>query len=100
MRAVHVAVVGGYASARAPFDNAAFTAALRSWVEAGGGLVATGWTVYAAGPNTGTPIADIRSEERRVGKGSCGYYFGTAHVVAPVNTTNPITDGANAFSYN
>ena len=33
--------------------------ALRQWVEAGHGVVGSGWTVYYAGQNTGTPVADI-----------------------------------------
>src|SRR5262245_41137969 len=44
-----------------PFDNAAFTAALRTWVEGGGGVVMSGWGVAGAGtwPGSSNPIPDI-----------------------------------------
>jgi len=43
-----------------PQDNfESFAPALRQWVEAGGGVVALGYTVYAGSTTTGTPVADI-----------------------------------------
>ncbi|HNN82512.1 MAG TPA: tandem-95 repeat protein, partial [Accumulibacter sp.] len=38
---------------------AAIAPALRQWVEAGGGVVGTGWLIYSAGATTGVPVADI-----------------------------------------
>src|SRR5262249_9522932 len=60
LNAYDAVVIGnnGYVSGD-PFDNAAFTAALRQWVEAGHGLVAPRVTVYGAGASSGTPVADI-----------------------------------------
>ncbi len=40
---------------------AAIAPALRQWVEAGGGVVGTGWVIYDSGSYTGTPIADINA---------------------------------------
>src|SRR5436305_5559718 len=42
-----------------PFDNATFTAALKAWVQGGGGVVMSGPGVFGAGTGTGTPIPDI-----------------------------------------
>lgn len=60
LNAYDVVVIGatGYPNGD-PFDNAAFTAALRTWVEAGNGVVLSGPGVFAAGPGSGPPIADI-----------------------------------------
>ena len=55
-----------------PFGNAAFTSALRTWVEAGGGVVMSGPGVWGAGIGNGsdTPVADI-------------------NVIIPVDTASP-----------
>ncbi|MCC6473479.1 MAG: Ig-like domain-containing protein, partial [Burkholderiales bacterium] len=52
-------VVIGDQSSRAGLQ--AIASVLRQWVEAGGGVVGTGWLAYAAGVETGTPIADINA---------------------------------------
>lgn len=51
------AVLIGDSNSRASLAQAG--AALRAWVESGGGLIATGWTIYAAGSATGTPLTDV-----------------------------------------
>lgn len=51
-----VVVLGDYS---ADPEMTTIAPVLRAWVEAGGGVVGTGWLIYAAGAATGTPAADI-----------------------------------------
>jgi subtilase family serine protease/methionine-rich copper-binding protein CopC len=56
LNAFDVVVLGDYSS-RSQLQVAA--PALRSWVEAGGGVVGIGWLIYVAGTYNGAAIADI-----------------------------------------
>src|SRR5687767_8892396 len=50
LNAYDAVVIGNHGSGQGdPFDNAAFTGALKAWVEAGGGVVMTGWGIAGAG---------------------------------------------------
>jgi hypothetical protein len=80
-----------------PFDNAAFTSALRGWVETGGGVVATGWTVGGAGTTTGTPIADINAIIPVNTSGAQAFQGGGA-TVSPNATSHPVTAGVTPFT--
>src|SRR5205807_3878688 len=61
---------------------------LRQWVEAGGGVVGTGWLAYAAGVETGTPIADINAI-MPVDTSSRTYnWYGTLDIT---DNTHPVT---------
>ncbi|HKB05004.1 MAG TPA: cadherin domain-containing protein, partial [Gemmataceae bacterium] len=79
-----------------PFDNSAFTSALRTWVESGGGVILTGWGISGAGISTGTPVANIdaiipvdtTAETRLV-------HMGT---VLPNATVHPVTAGVTQFT--
>ena len=79
-----------------PFDNSAFTSALRTWVQAGGGLVATGFAVYGAGNSTGAPVPDIDAIVPVNSSGSYGF-IGTGGVVTPSGGTHAVTAGVSAF---
>ena len=79
-----------------PFDNAVFTSALKSWVQAGGGLVATGFLIYGAGTATGTPVPDIDAIVPVTTSGSYGF-VGAGGVVNPVGVTHAVTVGVSAF---
>ncbi len=76
-------------------EFASLAPALRQWVEAGGGLVATGWTVYGAGPTSGPVVPDL---DAVVPVGTSSYYNyiygGTLDVL---DTDHPIVDGLNDF---
>lgn len=73
-----------------------FDAALRTWVEAGGGIVATGWTVYGAGSATGPARPNIDAIVPVNTSGSYNYNYGGNLVV--VDSSHPITDGVGNFT--
>ncbi len=56
LSAYDVVLIGNH-SYESEYDG--FAPALRSWVEAGGGLVATGWTVFGGGLSTGSVVTDL-----------------------------------------
>ncbi len=72
--------------------------ALRLWVESGGGLVATGWTIYSAGASTSPILPDI---DAVVPVDTTVYYdyFGSGTVTITDNT-HPITEGLADVFYN
>jgi subtilase family serine protease/methionine-rich copper-binding protein CopC/type 1 glutamine amidotransferase len=70
--------------------------ALRAWVEAGGGVVGTGWLVYAAGTATGTPIADIDAIIPVNTSGSYGYR-GSSFTLTVTDQNHPVTEGVDSF---
>jgi hypothetical protein len=74
-----------------------FAGALRSWVEAGGGVVMTGWGVFGAGTGSGTPVPDINVVIPVNTAGSYGYFSGGSQIV-PNGTPHPVTDGVAAFT--
>ena len=76
-------------------ELASFAPALRAWVEAGGGVVATGWTVYAAGLSTGTPVADIDA----VIPVNTQYYSNSnyAPTLQILDNTHTVTQGLSNF---
>lgn len=79
-----------------PFDNTAFTSALRAWVEAGGGVVMSGPGVFGAGSGTGAPIPDIDAIIPVVTSGSS-----IPNQAAPVTisaTSHPVTNGVSSFT--
>lgn len=70
--------------------------ALRAWVEAGGGVVGTGWLVYAAGSTTGTPINDINAIiPVRLNTSYSWNFNGT---LAVVDSSHPVTQGVENFT--
>ena len=88
-----VVVIGDQASRSAMTQ---ISPALRSWVEAGGGVVATGWTIYAAGNYNGTPLADINAIVPVDTSGS--YQFYSSPSLHFLDTSHPITRGLSDFS--
>ncbi|MBD2072959.1 DUF4347 domain-containing protein [Phormidium sp. FACHB-592] len=70
--------------------NATFASALRSWVEAGGGLVSTGWIIYGSLGNT-----DI---DAVVPVNTAGYQYLTNTTVVPNGNFHPITTGVSSFA--
>lgn len=73
-----------------------FATALRQWVEAGGGLVATGWTIYSAGASTSPIVPDINAIVPVDTSVSYNYqYTGTVNVI---DASHPITQGLGSFS--
>ncbi len=77
-------------------EFALFDAALRTWVEAGGGIVATGWTVYGAGAATGPVRPNIDAIVPVNTSGYYNYNYGGSLVV--VDSSHPITDGVSNFA--
>lgn len=77
-------------------EFASFDAVLRNWVEAGGGIVATGWTVYGAGSATAPVRPNIDAIVPVNTSGSYGYSVGGTMVV--VDSSHPITDGVVNFT--
>jgi hypothetical protein len=92
-----VVVIGNGGSQNADaFDHAGFTTALRAWVEAGGGVVAAGWTVYGAGAGSGGPL--IANIDAIVPVDTSVMYGAlTGATIDPV-APHPITDGITSFS--
>ena len=98
LNAFDVAVIGNSGSPNGDgFDNGTFTAALRNWVESGHGVVATGWTVYGAGPNSNGPIiANIDAIVPVATSASHGSFDGGSTLV-PNATAHPVTVGVTTF---
>jgi len=69
--------------------------ALRAWVESGGGVVATGWTVYGAGRETGSPVADIDAIVPVRTSGESEYYAPGPVEIRTV--PHPVTSGVPTF---
>src|SRR6185436_13013992 len=70
-----------------------FAAALRPYVEAGGGLVTTGWGIFAAGGLGGTTRTDFDAVVP-VNTGSYSYQF--SPTVTP-SGSHPVIDGVASF---
>ena len=69
---------------------------LRQWVEAGGGLVGTGWLIYSVGAATGTSIEDINAI---VPVDTSTYYtYNYGPTVTITDGTHPVTAGVTNFA--
>ncbi|MBI2875792.1 MAG: right-handed parallel beta-helix repeat-containing protein, partial [Candidatus Tectomicrobia bacterium] len=79
-------------------DNAfqQIASALRSWVEAGGGLVATGWAVSGADYTSEQPRADFDAIVPVNTQGGYGYINGGT--LLPANVGHPVIDGVASFT--
>lgn len=86
-------VVIGDQSSRSSLQTVA--PALRSWVEAGGGVVGTGWLVYASGQATGAPIADIDAVIPV--DTSARYAYHSSATVTIAGGDHPVTAGVGGF---
>lgn len=71
-------------------EYASFAGALRQFVEAGGGVVATGWTVFNAGSAGNSPVADINAILPVDTATYYNYYYGN---VTLESANHPILDG-------
>lgn len=71
-----------------------FAANLRAYVEAGGGLIVTGWGIYASGGLSGQTDADF---DAIVPVNTTGYDYFYYPTITPVSG-HPITDGVASFS--
>ena len=92
LNAYDVVVIG---SQYVQSEFALFDTALRTWVEAGGGIVATGWTVYGAGSASGPVRPNIDAIVPVNTSGSYNYNLGGSLVI--VDGSHPITDGVSNF---
>ena len=72
--------------------------ALRQWVEAGGGVVGTGWLIYTAGAVLGSPIADINAIIPVDTSPSYNYHQNP--VLSVTDSTHPVTQGVANFFVN
>jgi RHS repeat-associated protein len=72
--------------------------ALRQWVEAGNGVVATGWTVYYAGLSSGAVVSDIDAIVP-VNLASSRYYD-YYPTITITDSSHPVTDGVVSFTNN
>jgi hypothetical protein len=82
-------------------DFEVYAPALRQWVTAGGGLVATGWTVYGSGPGTGSPVLDIDAIVPVNTAGGHNAFFGSSGTLPPVTiggTVHPVTAGVSTIT--
>src|SRR5262249_47958208 len=78
-----------------PFDNAAFTSALRTWVEAGGGVVMSGPGVWGAGSSSGPAIPDI---DAIIPVNTSGASIANNIATVTINTTvHAVTSGVTSF---
>ena len=88
-----VVVVGGARSSTNEFS--AYASALRSYVEAGGGLVTTGWAMYSAQGLTGQARTDFDAVVPvYVGGSSDSYQYNSQFV--PTGS-HPVLDGVSSF---
>jgi hypothetical protein len=76
----------------------AFAGALRTWVQSGHGVVATGWTVYGAGSATGLPVADIDAIVPVNTSGTYGYVTPGSGAVTPTGAGHPVINGVGSFT--
>lgn len=89
-----VVVIGAFQSKSSMF---AIAPALRQWVEAGNGLVTTGWGVYYGGTSSGGGVpADLDAVVPVQLTGSYGYNFNPT--VDITNDAHPVTRGISDFS--
>ncbi|MDP2105161.1 MAG: ThuA domain-containing protein, partial [Desulfobulbaceae bacterium] len=87
-------VIIGDSDGNYPYENIA--PALRSWVEAGGGVVGTGWLSYYAGSSSGAPVTDIDAIIPIQLTGT--YFYTSTPTVTIVDATHPITQNVVTFS--
>ena len=71
---------------------------LRQWVEAGGGVVGTGWLIYSVGVSTGTPIADM--DAIFPVNTNPAYAFTSGVTLTIGDNTHPVTSGVTSFLVN
>jgi len=90
-----VAVIGNAGASNGDrFD--VFSSALRTWVESGHGVVATGFTVVGAGTSyNGVPVLDIDAIVPVVTSGDTGGAFGGP---VPNGTSHPVINGVGGFT--
>jgi PEP-CTERM motif len=79
-------------------DLAVFSASLRSWVEGGGGVVATAWIIWESGVTTGPPDADIDAIVPVNTSGA--YHFIDNATELITDGTHPVTQGVGSFFVN
>jgi hypothetical protein len=93
LNAYQAVVIGNDGGTRPAYDS--FAASLRTWVEAGGGLVATGWTVFGGAANSDIDAIIPVFAGPRWGNIQPGSTPGS---VIPNSTTHPITTGVSSFT--
>lgn len=87
------AVVIGDSNSTQQYDS--FAGALRQWVEEGGGLVATGWTIFAAGASTAPVLPDIDAIVPV--NTSVGYSYMYGGTVDVLDSVHAATEGLSDF---
>ncbi|MEM4407102.1 MAG: CARDB domain-containing protein, partial [Candidatus Methanomethylicaceae archaeon] len=87
-------VVMGASQSKAELNQLA--PVLRQWVEAGHGVVATGWTVYYAGSSSGAVVTDIDAIVP-VNLNS-SYYYDYYPTITIIDNSHPVTSGVTSFS--
>ncbi len=92
LAAYDVVMLGDSSTSHSQIEAIAPT--LRQWVEAGGGVVGTGWLIYSVGSETGTPISDINAIFP-VNTTTRGYIY--APTVDLTDPTHPVTQGVADF---
>jgi uncharacterized membrane protein len=81
-----------------PFNNSTFTAALRTWVEGGGGVILTGWGISGAGSSSAPAIPDI---DAIIPVDTLGAHnFVPSATVIPNATVHEVTAGVTQFTLN
>lgn len=84
-------LIGGTGNYSNQFSG--FASNLRAYVEGGGGLIVTGWGIYASGGLTGQTDADFNAI---LPVNSNGYQWFNNPTISPVSG-HPITDGVTSF---
>ncbi|MBI2806017.1 MAG: Ig-like domain-containing protein [Planctomycetes bacterium] len=97
LNAYTVVVIGDNGISTNGNQFGAFAPALKTWVLAGGRVVATGWTIYGAGTATGAPVTEINDIIPVNTAGSFGNVGGGSPVV-PNGAAHPVTAGVSVFS--
>ena len=93
LQAYDAVVIGGTGYSSSQFNS--FAPALVSYVEAGGGLVTTGWGIYASGELSGQVRSDFDSIVPVNTSG--GYYYSYTNTVT-LTGTNPIVSNVGNFT--
>ena len=95
LNAFDVVVIGNNGHGGSLFNN--FAAPLRSWVEAGGGVVMTGWGVFGSGQASTQSRADLNAIIPVNLAGGYNYFY-SGTVITPNATIHPVTNGETGFT--
>lgn len=97
LQAYDAVLLGGSGASSPPYSDT-FSAALRAYVEAGGGLVMTGWGLYSLNFSSSTTLANIDAISPINFVSGNQYFYSPPFTVSPISGSHPIVSGVTSFS--